>query len=265
MNQASPLVIIFVVTLFSCKQQSPTSSPKLPAPVAQNNDAFKELLNSVAAKADPLVDARQLAVRNWQEIKIPDSTAAACPPFQVKLTVQGARNAVIISVDEISGTLAPELQKLSPEEKALFQHYNTRAAIPLGWASYDYSPQEFPFKPGPIAENFRLAFGLANQARDSSALQESVKVLDGEELVLIAERREKAEVNMDARTFTAGAISGVALLWSYSQKAVICASRFDATNTSAEFKGREAELKRLPETELIANTFIAAAKSLRRV
>jgi hypothetical protein len=229
-------------------------------------------LTALVADANASILARQRAVKGWPSIKVPGADAPACPSApEIKTWVDGfglgsseaRKSMVILTADEIAGRLDSSLDPSIAKDLAAIDRAGRGVKAPLEWATIDYTTDEFPFKAGPRGEAFQYALAEYRQRGDAAALEKGKKALASDELVIVAEKRVR--VRVEGSTFTPGSIAGVALLWSYSKRAVVCADRFEATTTSDEFRASKDQVKRMPEEEVEVNAFRVAAATLRKI
>ncbi len=237
---------------------------------AEQDPAFQ----AAVADANKQIVVRQKAVKGWASVAIPDDgKARACPRApRVDVQVNGFRTGTteakktmtILSADEIAGKPDSSLPPEIAGDMAKITAAGRGAPAPLGWATIDYTTDEFPFSPGPRAVAFQYGIGaLKLDGYSPAKLQEAKDELTRDELILVVEERQRTEVN--SGTFRGGAMRGVALLWSYKDAAFVCAGRFSAQSESAEFRGTQGQVEQMPEEEVEMRAFGNAAASLRQL
>lgn len=228
----------------------------------------------VVTDANKRIIARQRAVKSWSSVAVPSKDAKACAQATtIKTWVDGfgmgsseARKSMVIeSADEIARKLDSSVAPSIAKDLAMVKQAGRGGSSPLGWAQIDYSTDEYPFEGGPRAKAFQYAFATARQggAKDKAAFDKALDELKKDEVILVAQHRTRSKV--EGKTFTPGFIDGVAFLWSYEKGAFLCAGRFEATNTSDEFRASKDQMNRLPEEEVEIRAFVNGAASLRQL
>lgn len=264
------LALTCCLLLAGCDERSKTRKAEVPHVSAKVPD--EPALVDAAAKANKQIIARQAAVKAWSQVKVPALEAAACPQApKVRSTVNGFKTGLqqarktmsLLSAGEVEGEGDPSLSADMAEAMRSTRRAERSAPAPWGWATVDYTTEEYPFKAGPRAEAFQYIFAEAALDSKYSLLEKGLAELQGDELVLIAQSRLRTEVS--DKTFTGGAILGVALLWSYAQNRFICAGRFEAAITSEKFTGSKGQIEALPEQEVELHAFENAIAGLRQL
>jgi hypothetical protein len=227
---------------------------------------------AVVSDANRRIVARQAAVKAWASVAIREDGKPCTRAPKVDVQVNGFRTGtatakktmVILSAAEIAGKPDPSLPPDVAGELAKIKAGGRGAPAPLGWATLDYTTDEFPFSPGPRAVAFQYGIGaLELDGYTAAGLEQAKDELTRDELILVTEDRVRAEVN--GESFRGGAMRGVALLWSYHDAAFVCAGRFTARSEAAEFSGSKGQVEQMPEEEVELRAFSNAAAGLREL
>jgi hypothetical protein len=256
---------------------SGTSASRATSGTAALADTDVEL-SDVKLSADFVKDAnariieRQHAVKAWGSIAVPDSGVCASAPTPPTARADGfglgtseaKKTMTIVTAAELTGAPDPSLPAGVAAELAKINAAG-RGAGSNAWVQMDYTSDDFPFAPGPVATAFQLEVGKLAIGQTQKTQPEMLALLTGKELVLVVDAQRRSDVDDEAHTFTAGTMAGTALLWSYDDHRVICAGHFDVTNRSTEFQAGKAQVNRMPQEELELLAFRDAALHLHAV
>jgi len=224
------------------------------------------------AEANARIAARQKAVKGWKSVAVPSASAPPCAvaPPAPKLVVTGFRmgttqarkTMTILPASEIEGAPDPSLPPDIARDLAKVNAAG-RGIGPLGWAEIDTTTDEYPFQAGPIAKVFQYEVRKIAMHESTADPKQLRALLAGKELVLVAESQARAEVHKESHTFSGGAMTGTALLWSFDDGAVVCAGTFDAANEAKSFEASPGQVDVLPEEELELLAYRSAVARLR--
>lgn len=261
------MVALFLVACKAGEHSEPATSQKEPS-------KLDELPAPLVADANAKITARQKAVKGWQSVTVPDESAPPCPsaPPPPPATVTGfkmgtyeaSKTMSIVSATDLTGAPDPSFPPEVAADLAKMAAIG-RGESKIGWSSIDYTDNDYPFQAGPIAKAYqyevrKMQMGMDGAEKDPTKLMAG---LAGSELVLVADKRVRPEVNTAAKTFRPGMLSGVALLWSWDKAAIVCAGRFAVQNEAETFEADRAQVEGMPEEELNLLAYRAGVQALR--
>ena len=263
---------VVVIASVGCKSNHHTEAEPASGAMPVASRGRTEMPQEIVIKANDRIKERQRAIKAWASVEVPDAGDCARAPAAPATQTDGFRMASteakktmeIISAAELAGAPDPSM---SPDIAADLAKVNA-AGRNMGsneWVQMDYTSDEFPFRAGPIASAFQLEAQTFAMGESRKKPAEILALLAGSELVLVVDAQRRTDVNREAHTFTAGAMAGTALLWSYDDHRVVCAGHFNVTNHAKEFEASEAQLGGMPQDELELQAFHDAALHLHAV